>query len=477
MVPMKQRYVTLAPQYMLRGWQDHPDVLYDWSAAGGTGAKTLDLTPAQRFGIELAATPGVSIDAPLLLPSLKKAAQKMLDAGIFVECDKETGLKEYQKYRKFNTRMTHALLWSITGRCNLKCRHCYVSADEGVYGEFSFAQCEEIVQQMLEAGIYSVAITGGEPLVHPDFWRILDLLVEKHIYVEEIFTNGMLVTDAFLDKLEQRNLNMNCFLLSFDGVGCHDWMRGVKGAEEKVIAAIRRLHERGYATIVSTVVHEGNLSSLPATYELMKELGVNVWKIAPVVNSGNWKKKENTTLASKAFTDACMSLLERYVADGLPLGIKLGALFECRWSGGEMVYHIPSFCASETLHEQDTLCEAVRVTPLLLANGKLLTCLPMAGTILEDMAPNILTEEWNISRALVESPVEAYTSATYGELFKKNAQCGSCKHRLRCNHCPAEGLNVGNDIFAIDGHNCLIADGGYEARVHALMQGKCKKRD
>ena len=158
----ERRYITLHPRYQLRGWRDRPYALYDWEAWGGEYKKILPLTKAQFSGIELATMPGVSIDDALFPAPLKQAAEKLISAGIFIERDRDAGLSDFQKYRFADTRMTHELVWSITGKCNLRCRHCYIHGGEGAYGEFTFRECEDIVRQMTEAGIYMVAITGGE---------------------------------------------------------------------------------------------------------------------------------------------------------------------------------------------------------------------------------------------------------------------------------------------------------------------------
>ena len=464
----ERRYITLHPRYQLRGWRDRPYALYDWEAWGGEYKKILPLTKAQFSGIELATMPGVSIDDALFPAPLKQAAEKLISAGIFIERDRDAGLSDFQKYRFADTRMTHELVWSITGKCNLRCRHCYINGGEGAYGEFTFRECEDIVRQMTEAGIYMVAITGGEPLVRRDFWQLIELMKENRINIEEIFTNGMLVTEEFLDRLESLHIGLNCFLLSFDGVGWHDWMRGVKGTEERVIRAIRLLRERGYGVIVSTVAHKDNLASLPATYELMKKLNVTDWKIGPVVNSGSWKKNENTELSQHVFYEMCLNILQMWKDDGMPMRMKLGGLFESQGRGAKK-YTMPGRSGARDANENSLLCEAIRAFPQLLPNGKLLTCFPMTGTFLEKIAPNVLEEGWSISRALLESPVEEYTKATYGDLFRENKTCGACEHRLVYTHCPADGLNAGGSIFAVDGSGCVLSKGNYEEKVRAIM--------
>lgn len=96
-------------------------------------------------------------------------------------------------------------------------------------------------------------LTGGEPMVRRDFWELVDEIRRRNILIPTLYSNGLLITDAFLDELEKRGLRPN-LQFSFDGVGYHDWMRGIPGAEKVVLDAIRRRrardpHERDYGAV------------------------------------------------------------------------------------------------------------------------------------------------------------------------------------------------------------------------------------
>ena len=462
------RYVTLKPRYMLRGWRDMKQALYDWEEWGGFPRKALPLTATQREAIELLTSPGVAMDDPFLPRPLRQAAQKLLALGFLEEREKDAGLADYQKYRYADTNRADVLTWSITGRCNLRCRHCYIDGGAGSYGEPTLTECREIVRQMKDANLYMVALTGGEPLARRDFWDFLDLLVEEHIHVEEIFSNGLLITDSFLDRLETRNLKMNAFLLSFDGVGWHDWMRGLKGAEERTIEAIRRLRRRGYGVIVTTVLHEESLDALPATYELMKELGVTFWRVADVLNRGNWRRDVNREVDIRHLLDAYLSLIRRMKADGMPIRhVRLAGCFEIE--DGEYKFPPLSGCGTAEM-ENEPLCEASRLFPHLLPDGRLLPCMPMCGTAMEENAPNILTGGYDISRALTDSPLGEYMKYTCADVFRHEPECAACEHKYRCTRCPAASLPYGS-VFAPPRELCTFVKGRYDERIREIMEG------
>lgn len=109
--------------------------------------------------------------------------------------------------------------------------------------------------------------------------------------IRQIYTNGLLVTEELLAGLKTRGIKSS-FSLSFDGCGCHDWMRGLSGAEEAVIAAIRLLRFHGFDVGIETVLYTDNLPHMKETYELMKSLGVSHWKTSPAMNVGNWQQEQ-----------------------------------------------------------------------------------------------------------------------------------------------------------------------------------------
>lgn len=460
------RYVTLKKHYWLRGWRDREFALYNWKAWSGEYGKALPLTRMQKEAIELLTRPGVSIDDPLLPQGMRQAGEKLLTLGFLEERAPEADLAEEQKYRFADTLMSHSITWSITGDCNLRCRHCYISCDENVYGEPTMAQCEEIVRQMKDANIHMVDLTGGEPLVRRDFWDLVDMLMDEKIYIEEIFSNGLLITDSFLDKLERRKIKLNSFLLSFDGVGRHDWMRGLHGAEEATIRTIKRLKSRGYGVIVTTVLHEQSMDCLMDTYQLMKDLDVDYWRVADVVNTGNWKKTQNTEVRASALLDAYVDLIGQMKRDGMPFrAVKLAGCFHA--SGDS--YTLPALggCGTKA-QENEHLCEASKLFPHLLPDGRLLPCMPMCGTEMEEHAPNILSGEYDIAKALIDSPLGKYMQYTYRDVFLHEEECRSCPHKYKCNRCPATSLLYGS-LFAKSPLTCAFIKRNYADRIRDVM--------
>lgn len=463
------KFVTLKPQYVLRGWCNLKYGVLDIQCHSAK-EKVKPLTEIQFSALQLAVSGSIAIDDSLFPKAYRIMAERGIAEGFLEECSAGKKLEEYQKYRVSEARYTHTLLWSITGNCNLRCKHCYISSGDNCYGELDFDKCLEAMDQMLQANIHMVALTGGEPLVRRDFWKIVDALLERHINIMQIFTNGMLINEKFLQEFEKRDINPNYFLISFDGVGCHDWLRGVKGSEQRAIEAIKLLKRHGYSLIVTTSLHMGNIHSLIPTYELMKKLKVDFWKAVPIIDTGNWKKQDCHDISIDKIYQEYLKLLKYYRNDNAPMQLGLGGFFQCienkldSWQSPAV-----SGCATDK-RCSESLCEFVRLFPYLLPDGRVLPCIAMSGSEMENIAPNIFEDGQSLEKALSSSPIDTYTNYTYQDLFEHNPECKTCEHRFKCSGCRANALANGG-FFKKDPLSCAFLKGGYEKKIQEIMAG------
>ena len=110
--------------------------------------------------------------------------------------------------------------------------------------------------------------------------------------------------------------------VSFDGVGWHDWMRGIRNAEQTALDAIRRLKAAGFPVMVQMCVHTGNLSTIRETTEMMAKLGVDRMRIMRTGESPRWvERMENSALSFEAYYDAALDLMAWYVQTGYTMDL------------------------------------------------------------------------------------------------------------------------------------------------------------
>ncbi|MBQ1642831.1 MAG: radical SAM protein [Oscillospiraceae bacterium] len=155
----------------------------------------------------------------------------------------------------------HILQWHITHRCNLRCAHCYQSeyASE-MSGEELFPALDKYERFLEEKHIHGhINLTGGEPLVHPDYFRLAREIRRRNMDLG-ILTNGTLI-DREKAKLiaELRPLFVQ---VSLDGTRrIHNAVRG-SGSFERAMRGIDWLKKEGVSVHVSFTAQRTNLNQL-----------------------------------------------------------------------------------------------------------------------------------------------------------------------------------------------------------------------
>jgi radical SAM protein with 4Fe4S-binding SPASM domain len=159
----------------------------------------------------------------------------------------------------------------ITGRCNLRCAHCYLGPASGT--DLPADAVDRALGEFEAMQGLRVLLSGGEPLAHPGFSRI-NAALPAHSLRYVLFTNGTLLTPEIA-----RGLNVHEVQISVDGLEIsHDSLRG-KGTHEKAIAAIGHCREAGLDVSVSTMIHAGNAREFPAMANAFAALGVRDWTV------------------------------------------------------------------------------------------------------------------------------------------------------------------------------------------------------
>ena len=203
--------------------------------------------------------------------------------------DGET-LTDWQKPRTCDNRYFPAMNWMITGRCNYNCLHCFNASDNApLMSEFSLEEAKKLLDEAETCGINAFTITGGEPMLHRNFFEIIEEIYARGMYVEELNTNGFFINEEALWRF--RSIGCDPLIkISFDGVGHHDWLRNRKGAEEDALRAIRLCKEKGFRVKVQTNVHRKNVSSMLETAKLMDGMGVEEMRIIRTTEVPRWNQ-------------------------------------------------------------------------------------------------------------------------------------------------------------------------------------------
>lgn len=164
----------------MRGWKHITGVLIDLQS------NRLINVHKTGFSLLLLCDGETDIDAVTITNEEKSLLAEYIDSGYVSLSDEPNPILDIQRYQRYNNYRLESILWSITGKCNCRCRHCYMDAPDALMGELTTEQCFSIIDQMAECGVLRVELTGGEPLVRNDFWKIVDHLINKHILITQI---------------------------------------------------------------------------------------------------------------------------------------------------------------------------------------------------------------------------------------------------------------------------------------------------
>ncbi len=180
----------------------------------------------------------------------------------------------------------------LTASCNLRCRHCWIAPEyaggKPVPGKY--VDLDALRSAIVEAktlGLSSAKLTGGEPMHHPQFKEIVEMLTAEGLSLN-METNGTLMTREMAQFLKEKS-RVNFISVSIDSPAPaeHDAFRGVKGSFDAVIRGLDFLVEAGYTNCqVIMTIHHGNRHQMEDLLKLAIEHKAGSVKFNPVTRTG-----------------------------------------------------------------------------------------------------------------------------------------------------------------------------------------------
>lgn len=175
----------------------------------------------------------------------------------------------------------HAV-WELTHRCNLRCRHCYLRGKSGD-DELDTAEAKDLLGQMARLGVMFVALTGGEPLLRPDLFELVDE-ARALGFAWKLQTSGTLVDEETARRLAERfPLQVSVSLYGLEAT--HDSVTSVPGSFRATVGAMNVLAGLGVPVIAKTSLTPQGLPDLPALRALCSGFGVRLY-VATIMYPG-----------------------------------------------------------------------------------------------------------------------------------------------------------------------------------------------
>ena len=289
---------------------------------------------------------------------------------------------------KYAPRTVH---FDITTKCNLKCIYCYATDRLSPRKELTTKQILRLLNELAELDTWTIVISGGEPFLRRDIFKILGHINELEIMVS-ILTNGTLITDNVAKKLASFD-NLQMIQVSLDSYNPehHELHRGVKGVYEKTLNGIKNLKKYGITPDIEIVVTPINVKDIERTVEFLHQLKIKKITIGPVfTGSGRGRDNKNK-----------LTLDENTL---IKTGKKLQELKE-RYKETMCIAPNREFFVYTTerrIHKQDIICGVGKSILYISPDGLVYPCLFSINpeTFLGDIKKQSLREIWKNSSLL-----------------------------------------------------------------------------
>lgn len=323
-----------------------------------------------------------------------------------------TALAEYQRKLWKNPQLSYLFL-EVTDCCNLKCKHCgsgCLSTNRN-YLPFETAQrvLDEVAKEYDASQIF-ICITGGEPLLNKDLFKII--AYSKHLNFScGITTNGTLLSETVGEQF--KNAGLDTISISLDGLEkTHNDFRCSPSAFLQALTGIRNAKKAGLYPEVVTVVHKNNLKELDILYEFLCDEKIESWKIANIEPIGRAKDNSSMLLDAHEYKMLLDFVKRIRFKPRNSMEINLGC---SHYLGMQYEYMVRDFYFQ---------CGAGTKIASVMANGDIGACL--------DIERNEFTIQGNIYK---DSFVDVWKKKF--EIFRQdkaelNSQCKRCSAREFC---------------------------------------------
>jgi len=231
------------------------------------------------------------------------------------------------------------VIWNLTRRCNLKCRHCYtVSADVDFPGELTHEQAMGVLDDLGDFGIPALILSGGEPMGRFDFFEIAEA-ARKKVRFLALSTNGTKIHGEAADRVAE--IGFQYVGISIDGIGkTNDWFRGVDGAFADALRGVRECKKRGIKVGLRFTLTRDNAGQLSDLLQLCDDEGVDKFYLSHLVYAGRGDKNRGEDAVHAHTRKALDELIDRAwvaAAENMPLDIVTGnndadAVYMLRWA-------------------------------------------------------------------------------------------------------------------------------------------------
>lgn len=227
--------------------------------------------------------------------------------------------KKFNVFKDALTESTMASRWpqnavlELLPLCNLNCKMCYVRRTaeeaEALGGIISGADWCKIADSCVEMGVLNFTLTGGECMLHPEFFDIYNHIYEKTPFIT-LMSNAGLITDRHIELFRHRTPYVITITVYGGSRETYGRLCGNAAAYDRVMESLRKLKENEIPFYIQMTVTKDNAEDVPAVMKLADELGVRFQYMDSLTSFGN--ATEQTQQEMGADHDRVVELLRSF---------------------------------------------------------------------------------------------------------------------------------------------------------------------
>ena len=374
-----------------------------------------------------------SVDIAYFSVTFKEASASAFRVGIILT-DKGAD------YQGGGIKPSQAYQWHITDNCDQRCKHCYLFAED------AYLKCVTTPWEMLirildectldaaaRKSLPMLAVTGGDPVMHPRFWDLAEEIHRRGISWD-MMGNPFHLSSEVCMRL--RKCGVRKYQMSLDGLeSFHDYMRK-PGSYKATLEAVKWLNDAGIASQIMATVSRKNMDDIIALMDVVAEYNVFSFTFARYCATSpdkveDYPSPEEYHRFLGRYYDKSIELKEKGVRTRYVQKEHLFTLL--KWERGE--FKVPE---SSLLHP-DIVCDGCHLGRgvSILANGDVLACRRMES---------VLGNVWTTPLREIETSKERERYADVRQIKR----CKDCELINWCRGCRAVGFNATGDLQAAD---------------------------
>lgn len=263
--------------------------------------------------------------------TIKEFLKNLQNFGAIIELDHPT-FRDTAVNLVPDTRL-QAVHFEITKRCNMHCVHCYHGNQLNAQDDIPFNIIEGLIVQMKNLQVEHVNLGGGEPLIRPDIFDIIDAIEGNCMRISSLFTNGLLLTENTIERFI-RCRSIFTVYVSLDAITPEGMIfRGYQARQgkqvlERIIKQIKNATSQGTPVVVNTLLTKHTVANLYKMYDVIRNLNVTSWRLGFPKNVGLFIKNHALFKDSwESYMRACLGILKHHFAEKEPFHFQIEYLY------------------------------------------------------------------------------------------------------------------------------------------------------